>query len=173
MTGLDLKTDALIEVGIVITNQELEIQGHGLQVVISPPKISIENMSEFVRKMHQESGLLEVLDSGVSLTSAEELILNYLTEMGIPPGKAPLGGNSPWMDRSFIARDLPKLNEFLHYRTIDVSSIKELAKRWYPSKYFKAPEKVGNHRALSDALDSIKELAYYRAEIFNKSNENS
>jgi oligoribonuclease len=173
MTGLDLSVDALIEVGVVITDQELQILDPGLEVVILPPESSLTQMSDFVRNMHQESGLLEVLHLGNSLSKAEELILSYLERMQVPAGKSPLGGNSPWMDRSFIARDMPQLNQFLHYRTIDVSSIKELAKRWYPSKYFKAPEKTGNHRALSDAQDSIRELAYYRSEIFAAPNSAS
>lgn len=166
MTGLDLSVDALIEIGILITDQELNIVGEGFEVVISPHDAALAQMSDFVRNMHVESGLLDLLGTGVSLSRAEELILEYLEKMEVPAGKSPLGGNSPWMDRSFIARDLPKLNAYLHYRTIDVSSIKELAKRWYPAKYFKAPEKNGSHRALGDAHDSITELRYYRAEIF-------
>ena len=175
MTGLDLISDALIEVGVVVTNQELEIVGEGLEVVIAPPQSALDQMSDFVRKMHTESGLLAVLHAGVDLSEAEESILKFLQAQGVQPGKSPLGGNSTWMDRYFILRDLPRVNQFLHYRTIDVSSVKELAKRWYPTKYFKAPEKVGNHRALSDALDSIRELDYYRKEIFvdvNPSSEN-
>jgi len=173
MTGLDLNADALIEVGILVTNHELEILGEGLEVVISPPKGALNQMSDFVRQMHSESGLLSVLSDGIELSQAEELILTYLQDQGVPPGKSPLGGNSTWMDRYFISRDLPRVNQFLHYRTIDVSSVKELAKRWYPSKYFQAPEKSGNHRALNDALDSIKELAYYRREIFINVQEDS
>ena len=173
MTGLDLTADALIEVGVLVTNQELEILGEGLEVVISPPQSAVDQMSDFVRQMHSESGLLSVLSDGVELSQAEELILTYLQDRGVQPGKSPLGGNSTWMDRYFISRDLPRVNQYLHYRTIDVSSIKELAKRWYPSKYFKAPEKIGNHRALSDAHDSIRELAYYRNEIFININVDS
>jgi oligoribonuclease len=129
MTGLDLTADALIEVGVLVTNQELEILGEGLEVVISPPQSAVDQMSDFVRQMHSESGLLSVLHDGVELSQAEELILKYLQDQGVQPGKSPLGGNSTWMDRYFISRDLPRVNQYLHYRTIDVSSIKELAKR--------------------------------------------
>jgi oligoribonuclease len=126
-------------------------------------------MRDEVRTMHTESGLLEKIPRGVSLSQAEEMVINYL-QTHTASGKSPLAGNSVGMDRNFIARDMPKLNEFLHYRTVDVSSIKELARRWYPKVYFNAPKKTGNHRALGDIKDSIEELRYYRSSIFIQNN---
>ena len=166
MTGLNLPVDALIEVAVLVTDDALNPVGEGVEVVIKPPASALEQMSEFVRQMHIDSGLLPLLENGTSLSQAEELILAYLEASGVPPGKAPLAGNSLWLDRNFIARDLPRVNQFIHYRSVDVSSIKELAKRWYPKAYFAAPEKSGNHRALGDVRDSIAELAHYRASIF-------
>ena len=166
MTGLNLPTDALIEVAVLVTDENLNPVGEGVEVVIKPPTSALEQMSEFVRQMHIDSGLLPLLEGGTSLSQAEELILAYLESSGVPAGKAPLAGNSLWLDRNFIARDLPRVNQYIHYRSVDVSSIKELAKRWYPKAYFAAPEKSGNHRALGDVRDSIAELAHYRASIF-------
>lgn len=166
MTGLNLPTDALIEVAALVTDENLNPIGDGVEVVIKPPASALAQMSDFVRQMHVESGLLPLLETGTTLSRAEEIILEYLEKSGVPPGKAPLAGNSLWLDRNFIARDLPKVNQFLHYRSVDVSSIKELAKRWFPKAYFAAPEKSGNHRALGDVRDSIAELAHYRASIF-------
>jgi oligoribonuclease len=122
-------------------------------------------MRDEVRAMHTESGLLEKIPQGVSISAAEDLILEYLQAHTVA-GKSPLAGNSVGMDRNFISRDMPRLNEYLHYRTVDVSSIKELARRWYPKVYFGAPKKTGNHRALGDIQDSIEELRYYRNSIF-------
>ncbi len=166
MTGLNLPTDALVEIAVLVTDDNLNPIGNGVEVVIKPPASALEQMSDFVREMHTDSGLLPLLDSGTTLSQAEEIILKYLEETGVPAGKAPLAGNSLWLDRNFIARDLPRVNQFLHYRSVDVSSIKEIAKRWYPKAYFAAPEKNGNHRAFGDVLDSIAELAHYRASIF-------
>ena len=166
MTGLNLPTDALVEIAVLVTDDNLNPIGNGVEVVIKPPASALEQMSDFVREMHTDSGLLPLLESGTTLSQAEEIILKYLEETGVPAGKAPLAGNSLWLDRNFIARDLPRVNQFLHYRSVDVSSIKEIAKRWYPKAYFAAPEKNGNHRALGDVLDSIAELAHYRASIF-------
>lgn len=166
MTGLNLPTDALVEVAVLVTDDNLNPIGEGVEVIIKPPTQALEQMGDFVRQMHTDSGLLPLLENGVTLSQAEELILTYLHSTGVPAGKAPLAGNSLWLDRNFIARDLPKVNQFIHYRSVDVSSIKELAKRWYPKAYFSAPEKNGNHRALGDVLDSIAELAHYRAAIF-------
>ena len=169
MTGLNLPTDALVEIA---ADENLNPIGAGVEVVIKPPDAALIQMGDFVRQMHTDSGLLPLLASGKSLAEAEALILEYLVESGIPAGKSPLAGNSLWLDRNFIARDLPRVNEYLHYRSVDVSSIKELAKRWYPKAYFAAPEKSGNHRALGDVRDSIAELAHYRASIFlNSSSE--
>ena len=166
MTGLNLPVDALIEVAVLATDENLNPIGEGVEVVIKPPVNALAQMGDFVRQMHTESGLLPLLDSGKTLSQAEELILEYLEKSGVPAGKAPLAGNSLWLDRNFIARDLPRVNQYIHYRSVDVSSIKELAKRWYPKAYFSAPEKSGNHRALGDVRDSIAELAHYRASIF-------
>ena len=166
MTGLNLPTDALVEVAALVTDENLNPIGSGVEVVIKPPAAALAQMSDFVRQMHTESGLLPLLESGTTLVNAQDQVMEYLLSTGVPAGKAPLAGNSLWLDRNFIARDLPKVNEFLHYRSVDVSSIKELAKRWYPKAYFAAPEKSGNHRALGDVRDSIAELAHYRASIF-------
>jgi oligoribonuclease len=172
MTGLNLPTDALVEIALLATDENLNPIGAGVEVVIKPPDAALIQMGDFVRQMHTDSGLLPLLASGKSLAEAEALILEYLVESGIPAGKSPLAGNSLWLDRNFIARDLPRVNEYLHYRSVDVSSVKELAKRWYPKAYFAAPEKSGNHRALGDVRDSIAELAHYRASIFlNSSSE--
>lgn len=172
MTGLNLPTDALVEIAVLATDENLNPIGAGVEVVIKPPDAALIQMGDFVRQMHTDSGLLPLLASGKSLAEAEALILEYLVESGIPAGRSPLAGNSLWLDRNFIARDLPRVNEYLHYRSVDVSSIKELAKRWYPKAYFAAPEKSGNHRALGDVRDSIAELAHYRASIFlNSSSE--
>jgi len=172
MTGLNLPTDALVEIAVLATDENLNPIGAGVEVVIKPPDAALIQMGDFVRQMHTDSGLLPLLASGKSLAEAEALILEYLVESGIPAGKSPLAGNSLWLDRNFSARDLPRVNEYLHYRSVDVSSIKELAKRWYPKAYFAAPEKSGNHRALGDVRDSIAELAHYRASIFlNSSSE--
>ena len=166
MTGLNLPTDALVEIAVLVTDDNLNPVGDGVEVVIKPPANALAQMSDFVRQMHTDSGLLPLLEHGTTLSQAEELILEYLAKSGVPAGKAPLAGNSLWLDRNFIARDLPRVNQYLHYRSVDVSSIKEIAKRWYPKAYFAAPEKSGNHRALGDVRDSIAELAHYRASIF-------
>lgn len=166
MTGLNLPIDALVEIAVLVTDENLNPVGAGVEVVIKPPASALEQMGDFVRQMHTDSGLLPLLESGKSLAEAEEIIIKYLESSGVPVGKAPLAGNSLWLDRNFIARDLPRVNQYIHYRSIDVSSIKELAKRWYPKAYFSAPEKSGNHRALGDVHDSIAELAHYRASIF-------
>jgi len=165
MTGLNLASDALIEIAVLVTDSELNLLGDGIDLVIATTPEKLAAMSDEVKKMHSESGLIEKVAAGVSLSIAEEKILEYLKQYTVG-GKSPLAGNSVGMDRNFIARDMPLLNSFLHYRTIDVSSIKELAKRWYPKVYFQAPKKSGNHRALGDIQDSIAELAYYRAAIF-------
>lgn len=165
MTGLNLASDALIEIAVLVTDSELNLLGDGIDLVIATSPEKLASMSDEVKRMHSESGLIEKVAKGVSLSIAEERILEYLKQY-TTAGKSPLAGNSVGMDRNFIARDMPQLNSFLHYRTIDVSSIKELAKRWYPKAYFQAPKKSGNHRALGDIQDSIAELAYYRSAIF-------
>lgn len=163
MTGLDLTKDALIEVAAVVTDSELTVLGDGVDIVITPPAEALEQMDPFVREMHTTSGLLDALPGGVSLREAEEAVLAYVREWIPDSGKAPLAGNSVGTDRVFLDRDMPELVAHLHYRVIDVSSIKELARRWYPRIYFASPEKNGGHRALADILESIDELRYYRA----------
>ncbi|GAA2876282.1 oligoribonuclease [Streptosporangium fragile] len=166
MTGLDLGRDALVEVACVVTDGELNQLDGGVDVVIKPPPESLEQMSEVVREMHTSSGLLEALGGGVTLAEAETMVLEYISRHIPEPKRAPLCGNSIATDRSFIARDMPAVDAFLHYRMIDVSSVKELARRWYPRVYFASPEKRGGHRALADITESIRELRYYRAAIF-------
>ncbi|MFI6980011.1 oligoribonuclease [Embleya sp. NPDC050154] len=166
MTGLDLSRDALVEVAALVTDSELNILGDGVDVVIRPPAEALAGMPDVVRKMHTASGLLEELEAGVSLAEAEAEVLAYIKKY-VPDGrKAPLCGNSIGTDRGFLARDMLDLESFLHYRVIDVSSIKELARRWYPRVYFQSPQKAGNHRALADIHESIEELRYYREAIF-------
>lgn len=165
MTGLSLERDSLIEIAVLATDQELNLLGEGIDLVIKTDVSKLEVMSPEVRQMHTDSGLLAKLSDGISMEEAEERILAYLAQY-VTPGKSPLAGNSIGMDRNFINRDMPRLAEFMHYRSVDVSSIKELARRWYPKVYFNAPKKTGNHRALGDIQDSIAELRYYRENIF-------
>ena len=165
MTGLDLTADALIEVAVVVTDSELTVLGNGVEVVIAPPPGALEQMNDFVRAMHVTSGLLEDLPHGTTLADAQAQVLEYVQTWVPDPGKAPLAGNSVGTDKNFLDRDMPELSAHLHYRVIDVSSIKELARRWYPRVYFTSPEKHGRHRALGDILDSIDELRYYRAAL--------
>lgn len=163
MTGLDLSIDALVEIAVVVTDAELQPLDEGLSIVIKPSAEAVEQMDPFVRDMHTTTGLINKWDSGTTLNEAETQVLNYIKRLVPEARKAPLGGNSVGTDRNFIARDMPDLDAHLHYRIIDVSSVKELAKRWYPRTYFAAPEKTGNHTALGDIYDSIDELRYYRA----------
>lgn len=166
MTGLDLGRDALIEIAVLVTDPELNILDEGVDVVIKPPEESLTQMNKVVRDMHTTSGLLKELPGGVALAEAEKIVLDYIKRHVPDPNKAPLCGNSIATDRSFIARDMLALDAHLHYRMIDVSSIKELSRRWYPRVYFASPEKNGGHRALADITESIRELRYYRAAVF-------
>ena len=166
MTGLSLDKDVLVEIAVLVTDSELNVIGDGVDVVITASAEDLAGMNDFVTAMHTTSGLITEIPNGISLVEAELKVIAYLLECGLQPGKSPLAGNSVGVDRTFIARDMPALNDFLHYRTIDVSSIKELARRWYPKAYFNAPAKTGNHRALGDIKDSIAELAYYRTAVF-------
>jgi oligoribonuclease len=166
MTGLDLGHDALIEVAALVTDSELNILGEGVDVVIKPPARAVEQMLPVVREMHTASGLLEELEGGLTMAEAQELVLDYVRAHIPEARRAPLAGNSVGTDRGFLARDMPDLEGHLHYRVVDVSSIKELVRRWYPRVYFQAPAKTGNHRALGDIRDSIEELKYYRAAVF-------
>jgi len=166
MTGLSLEHDALIEVAALVTDFELNQLGDGVDLVIKPPAAALEQMDDFVRDMHTSSGLLTELAGGITLAEAEEQVLAYVREWVPEPAKAPLGGNTVATDRGFLARDMPGLESYLHYRIIDVSSIKELSRRWYPRAYFNAPKKTGGHRALADIRESIAELRYYREAVF-------
>jgi len=166
MTGLSLEHDALIEVAALVTDFELNQLGDGVDLVIAPPAEALEQMDECVRTMHTTSGLLEELAGGTTMADAQEQVLAYVREWVPEPRKAPLGGNTVATDRGFLARDMPQLEEWLHYRIIDVSSIKELSRRWYPRIYFNAPRKHGGHRALADIRESIAELRYYREAAF-------
>jgi oligoribonuclease len=167
MTGLDLGKDALIEVAALVTDPDLNVLGEGVDVVIHAEDAVLDGMVEVVRDMHARSGLTEeVRRSTVTLSEAEDMILGYITEHVKEPRTAPLCGNSIATDRAFIARDMPKLDAYLHYRMIDVSSIKELCRRWYPRVYFSQPPKGLAHRALADIRESIRELEYYRRTVF-------
>lgn len=166
MTGLDLEHDALIEVAALVTDSDLNVLGDGVDVVIRPPAAALAQMKEFVRDMHTHSGLLKELEGGMEMAEAQRLVLEYVREHAPEANKAPLAGNTVGTDRGFLARDMPELESHLHYRVVDVSSIKELVRRWYPRVYFQAPAKTGNHRALGDIRDSIEELKYYRATVF-------
>lgn len=165
MTGLDTTNDALIEVACLITDAELNILGDGVSVVIKPSDAALASMTEFVRDMHVASGLLPLLADGLDMATAQATLLEYVREH-VPPGKAPLAGNTVGMDKAFLERDMPELVAHLHYRVVDVSSIKELVRRWYPRVFFNSPDKTGGHRALGDISDSIRELRYYRQTVF-------
>ena len=166
MTGLDLGADALIEVAALVTDFDLNVLGEGIDLIIKPPAEALDQMNDFVRDMHATSGLLRELDFGISLDEAEERVLAYVREHCPDGSRPPLAGNTVATDRAFLARDMPNLETFLHYRIVDVSSIKELSRRWFPRAYFQAPPKRGNHRALADIQESIEELRYYREAVF-------
>ncbi|MDR1512395.1 MAG: oligoribonuclease [Propionibacteriaceae bacterium] len=166
MTGLSLVDDALIEVAALVTDMDLNVLGEGVDLVIRPPQEALAQMDPFVLDMHVHSGLLPELEHGVTLAEAERAVLDYIREFVPEPGKAPLAGNTIGTDRAFLARDMPTLESHIHYRNVDVSSLKELAKRWYPRVFFTAPDKQGNHRALADIQESIEELRYYREALF-------
>ncbi|MCX6503141.1 MAG: oligoribonuclease [Microbacterium sp.] len=166
MTGLDLEVDQLVEIAVVVTDFELNVLDDGFQVVINPDPSALEHMNDFVTQMHRTSGLLEEIPGGVSVAEAEFQALEYIQRFVPIEGKAPLAGNTIGTDRMFLARYMPRLDRWLHYRNVDVSSIKELSRRWYPRVYFNAPAKNGGHRALADIRESIRELAYYREAVF-------
>jgi oligoribonuclease len=166
MTGLDLARDALVEIACIVTDGELNPLDEGIDVVIKPPAEALDGMPEVVRDMHTRSGLLAALPAGITLAEAQDLVLGYVRQHVPESRRVPLCGNSIATDRAFLARDMPELDAFLHYRMIDVSSVKELARRWYPRAYFASPEKRGGHRALADISESIRELRYYREVIF-------
>lgn len=166
MTGLSLENDALIEVAALVTDAELNILGQGVDVIIKPGPAALENMDDFVTNMHKTSGLLDELEQGISMEDAERQVLDYIQEFVPEPRKAQLAGNSIGTDKTFLSRDMPELIDYLHYRVIDVSTIKELSRRWFPKAHYNAPAKTGNHRALGDIRDSIDELRYYREAVF-------
>lgn len=168
MTGLDLGKDQLVEVAAVVTDSELNELDAGVDIVIRPVDLTVlDSMEPVVVDMHTKSGLLEDIPGGVTLAAAEAAVVDYVKSHVPEARKAPLAGSSVYVDRGFLARDMPSLDAHLHYRLIDVSSIKELARRWYPRAYFNAPTKTGGHRALADIRESIAELRYYRAAIFS------
>lgn len=166
MTGLDINNDELVEIAVVVTDFDLNILDPGLDIVIKPDASALANMGDFVRNMHTSSGLIEEIPNGVSVAEAEYQVLEYVLRFVPEDQRAPLAGNSIGTDRAFLARYMPRLDKQLHYRNVDVSSIKELAHRWFPRAYFNAPAKDGGHRALADILESIRELAYYRKSVF-------
>ncbi|NDD25706.1 MAG: oligoribonuclease [Actinobacteria bacterium] len=166
MTGLSPDKDCLVEIAVVITDIELNVIDKGLDLVIKPRPESLAGMDEYVRNMHTTSGLINELDNGLELADAEAQVLEYIKKYIPTPKLAPLAGNTIGTDRMFIAKYMPALDNHLHYRNIDVSTIKELSKRWFPKAYFQAPKKVGGHRALADILESIDELRHYRKSVF-------
>ncbi|GAA1691872.1 hypothetical protein GCM10009808_06140 [Microbacterium sediminicola] len=166
MTGLDLAVDELVEIAVVVTDFELRPLDPGFSIVITPDASALENMNDFVRDMHTKSGLIDEIPRGVSAAEAEFEALEYIQRFAPLEGKAPLAGNTIGTDRMFLAKYMPRIDRWLHYRNVDVSSVKELARRWYPRAYFNAPAKDGGHRALADINESIRELAYYRSIVF-------
>ena len=166
MTGLDLAIDELVEIAVVITDFELRPVDPGFQIVIRPSDAALANMNDFVTKMHEKSGLINEIPLGVSLAEAEAQTLAYIKRFVPLERKAPLAGNTIGTDRMFLAKYMTAVDQWLHYRNVDVSSIKELSRRWYPRVFFQAPSKDGGHRALADILESIRELRYYREAVF-------
>jgi len=166
MTGLDLTSDELVEVAVVITDYDLQPVDPGFAIVIKADQSAIDGMNDFVREMHTKSGLIDEIPNGVSLADAEYAVLEYILKFVPSSQTAPLAGNTIGTDRAFINKFMPRVDAHLHYRSVDVSSIKELAKRWFPRVYFNAPSKDGGHRALADILESIRELDYYRKAAF-------
>lgn len=165
MTGLEVTVDEICEIGVVVTDGELNVIDPGLQLVIKPSEAALQNMGDFVRQMHTDSGLIEEIPRGITISQAEQQVLDYIKQWVTEERTAPLAGNSIGTDRMFLNRQMPLLDKYLHYRNIDVSSLKELTRRWYPRVYFQLPKKTGNHRALADILESIQELRYYRKAI--------
>jgi oligoribonuclease len=166
MTGLDLSIDELVEIAVVITDFELQPVDPGFQVVIKPSDAALANMGDFVTEMHKTSGLIEEIPNGISLEDAQAQTLAYIKRFVPQERKAPLAGNTIGTDRMFLAKYMPQIDQWLHYRNVDVSSVKELSRRWYPRVFFQTPEKNGGHRALADILESIREMQYYREAVF-------
>ena len=166
MTGLDLAVDELVEVAVVITDYDLKPLDEGFSIVIKPDQTALDHMGDFVTNMHAESGLLDEIPNGKPLAEAEYEVLEYILRFVPEHNTAPLAGNTIGTDRAFLAKYMPRVDSHLHYRNVDVSSIKELSRRWYPRAYFQSPSKNGGHRALADILESIRELDYYRSIVF-------
>ncbi|MBW4033118.1 MAG: oligoribonuclease [Acidobacteria bacterium] len=166
MTGLDLELDELVEVAVVVTDYELNPLDDGFTIVIKPDQSALDHMGDFVTNMHTESGLIDEIPNGVTLAEAEYEVLEYILKFVPDAQTAPLAGNTIGTDRAFLAKYMPRVDSHLHYRSVDVSSIKELARRWFPRVYFQAPTKNGGHRAHADILESIRELDYYRKIVF-------
>ena len=162
MTGLDLGKDLLVEIACIVTEPDLTELDAGINLVITAPTDVLDSMDPVVDAMHRESGLLVEIPNGIALGDAEQQVLDYVKQHIPEPRKAPLAGSSVYVDRMFLAKHMPTLDAYLHYRLVDVSTVKELAKRWYPRTYYASPEKRGNHRALGDIRESIAELRYYR-----------
>lgn len=165
MTGLYPEVDTLVEVAVLITDAELNVLDSGLDLLIKPNPEAVEQMDDFVRNMHTESGLINEWDQGLSLPEAEAQVLDYIRRYCPTEGKALLAGNTIGQDKLFLAKEMPSVIDHLHYRVLDVSTLKELSRRWYPAVYENAPKKTGGHRALGDIIDSINELRYYRAAV--------
>jgi len=166
MTGLNPETECIVEIAAVVTDFDLNVLDEGIDLVIKPREGTVEAMGDYVRQMHTDSGLINEFASGIDLADAEAQVLEYIKKYIPNPKTSPLAGNTIGTDRMFISRYMPNLDAHLHYRNIDVSTIKELSKRWYPRVYFQAPKKDGGHRALADILESIEELKYYRSTVF-------
>ncbi|CAB4628643.1 unannotated protein [freshwater metagenome] len=174
MTGLNINTaevgkrdDEIVEIGVIVTDGNLVPQDKGLQLVIKPTDAAMANMGSFVRNMHDKSGLLPLIKDGVSVAEAEKQVLDYIKQHVPVRQTAQMGGNTIHMDRRFLAKYMPSVEDWVHYRNVDTSTIKEVLFRWFPSVVDAAPEKVGNHRALADAIESIRELAFYRELLFS------
>ena len=167
MTGLDPSRHVIVEIAALVTDGELNPLDDGIDLVVRATEAELAQMDSFVVNMHTKSGLLPEIPNGLPLSDAEQVVLDYVKQHVAEPRKAPLAGSSVHVDRGFLAAHMPTFLEFLHYRIVDVSSIKELTRRWYPEVYAAAPPKEGNHRALADVVDSIKELSYYRAHAFH------
>lgn len=165
MTGLDIEQDGLCELAIIITDFDLKPVHEGMSVVINPGEEFLARMGDFVRNMHEQSGLMEEITRGVDVSEAERLALAYVDEYVSESSRPLVGGNTIGMDRRFIAKYMPTFDERMHYRSIDVSTIKELARRWYPETFYRAPEKNGGHRALADIAESIRELEFFRSAV--------
>lgn len=167
MTGLDLAKDALVEIAVVVTEADLTEIDEGVSFIIRPEDIGLlESMDPVVHQMHTDSGLLTEIPHGITLAEAEAAVLDYVRQHVPEARRAPLAGSSVYVDRGFLARDMPAFDAHMHYRLIDSSTVKELSRRWYPRVYFASPEKKGNHRALGDIRESIAELRYYRDAVF-------